>query len=283
MTMTATMIGGDRLHLHHGPIDLIIKAEAKKQDCVRKAYSSATKKFESVLDELVAELPLLKTPISTVFNPPKGQVARRMYKSTWPYARRVFVTPMAAVAGAVADEILSCMLNDTTLTKAYVNNGGDISIYLGRGEKFTVDIKQLNNTGLGQIELFDSLEIGGIATSGKGGRSLSMGIADSVTVLAGNASDADVAATLIANHVDIPEHPGITRMPAEEIVDDSDLINQNVVIACENLDSHDVELALARGSQFAQELLNDGKIKSVAMFLQNSFRLLGPSFQHLTG
>ena len=281
--MTATMIGGDRLHLHHGPIDLIIKAEAKEQDFVRKAYFNATKRFESVLEELVAELPLLKTPISSVFNPPKGQVARRMYKSTWPYAGRVFVTPMASVAGAVADEILSSMLKDTTLTKAYVNNGGDISIYLGGGEKFTVDIKQLNNTGLGQIELFDGLEIGGIATSGKGGRSLSMGIADSVTVLAGNASDADVAATLIANHVDIPEHPGITRMPAEEIVDDSDLINQNVVIACENLDSHDVELALSRGNQFAQELLNDGKIKSVAMFLQNSFSLVGPSFQHLTG
>ena len=280
--MTATMIGGDRLHLQHGPIDLIIKAEANNIKGMRKAYSIAKERFESVLDELVSELPFLKSPITSSYNPPQGKIARRMYDSVWQYSQKVFVTPMAAVAGAVADEILTCMVNGTTLRRVYVNNGGDISIYLGKGEKYTLDINQLNNTKLGQIELFEGGGIGGVATSGKDGRSLSMGIADSVTVLAVNASDADVGATLIANHVDIPGHHGITRKPADEIVDDSDLGDLEVVISCVDLVSKDVELALDRGHHFAVELLNEGKIISAAMFLQSSARIVGKPLNQLT-
>ena len=280
--MTATMIGGDRLHLQHGPIDLIIKAEANNIKGVRKAYSIAKERFESVLDELVSELPFLKSPITSSYNPPLGKIARRMYDSVWQYSQKVFVTPMATVAGAVADEILTCMVNGTTLRRVYVNNGGDISIYLGKGEKYTLDINQLNNTKLGQIELLEGGGIGGVATSGKGGRSLSMGIADSVTVLAANASDADVGATLIANHVDIPGHHGITRKPADKIVDDSDLGDLEVVISCVHLASKDVELALDRGHHFAVELLNEGKIISAAMFLQSSARIVGKPLNQLT-
>ena len=54
----------------------------------------------------------------------------------------------------------------------------------------------------------------GIATSGWRGRSFSLGIADAVTVLAERASLADAAATLIANAVDLPGHPAVTRVPA---------------------------------------------------------------------
>ncbi len=282
MTKTAAMIGGDRLHLHHGPIDLIISAEANQESLVREAYSIATKRFESVLDELVSELPLLKSPITSRFNPPKGKIARRMYESVWLYHQKVFVTPMASVAGAVADEILTCMVNGTSLNRAYVNNGGDISIFLGKGEKFTLDINQLNNTKLGQIQICEGSGIGGVATSGKGGRSLTMGIADSVTVLARNASDADVAATLIANHIDIPGHPGITRVQADSIVDDTDLGRQKVVVFCDHLEYKDVELALDRGNKFAEELFKDNIIFSTAMILQNSVRIVGQPFNQLT-
>ena len=277
------MIGEDRLHLHHGPIDLIISVEANQENLVREAYSIATKRFESVLEELVSELPLLKSPITSSFNPPKGKIARRMYKSVWRYHQKVFVTPMASVAGAVADEIMTCMTNGTSLNRAYVNNGGDISIFLGKGEKFTLDINQLNNTKLGQIQICEGSGIGGVATSGKDGRSLTMGIADSVTVLARNASDADVAATLIANHIDIPGHPGITREQADSIVDDTDLGKQKVVVSCDHLEYEDVQLALDRGNKFAEDLFKDNIIFSTAMFLQNSVRIVGQPFNQLTG
>ena len=63
----------------------------------------------------------------------------------------------------------------------------------------------------------------GIATSGRHGRSFSLGIADAVTVLAKTAAQADAAATVIANAVDLPGHPAILRRPACELQPDSDL------------------------------------------------------------
>jgi ApbE superfamily uncharacterized protein (UPF0280 family) len=51
----------DRFHLQHGPIDLILHVEASEQ--IRKRlYSVAEKRFDTVLEELVAELDLLKLP-----------------------------------------------------------------------------------------------------------------------------------------------------------------------------------------------------------------------------
>ena len=41
-----------------------------------------------------------------------------------------YVTAMASVAGAVADEILSVMRDAADLDRIYVNNGGDIALYL---------------------------------------------------------------------------------------------------------------------------------------------------------
>ena len=276
------MIEGDRLHLQHGPIDLIIRAEASNDASASLAYYIAKQRFASVLAELVAELPVLKAPITKNYNPPQGIIARRMYDSVWPYSHKAFATPMAAVAGAVADEILNWMVDGVSLKRAYVNNGGDISIFLSKGEKFTLDIQQLNTIKSGQIVIHEQAGIGGVATSGKGGRSLTMGIADSVTVLARQASDADVGATLIANQVDIPGHPGITRKPADEIVDASDLGKQEVVVACTHLKPKDVGLALDRGFRFAQELLSEGRIMAAAMFLQNSARIVGQPLRQLT-
>ena len=70
----------------------------------------------------------------------------------------------------------------------------------------------------GSITIDAATDVRGIATSGQGGRSLSRGIATSVTVLAHNAAAADVAATLIANAVDLPGHPALTRVPADDLL-----------------------------------------------------------------
>ena len=55
-----------------------------------------------------------------------------------PYAVEYFITPMAAVAGAVAEEILAAMASAAELSRAYVNDGGDIALHLAAGEKFVV-------------------------------------------------------------------------------------------------------------------------------------------------
>ena len=98
----------------------------------------------------------------------------------------------------------------------------------------------------GRVRLDAASGVGGIATSGARGRSFSLGIADSVTVLARDAATADVAATLIANAVNI-DSPAIRRRPARELDPDSDLRDLPVTVSVGALDAaDDIEAALGR-------------------------------------
>ena len=133
---TAMLPDGRRLHLHHGPIDLVVEAFGPKPE-VEAAYGQAARFFDGVLDGLVDELESLRTPVARTGGAFDGPVARRMAAAVRPHGD-VFVTPMAAVAGAVADAALDAATEDRGLEKAYVNNGGDIALHLTDGEAFTV-------------------------------------------------------------------------------------------------------------------------------------------------
>jgi ApbE superfamily uncharacterized protein (UPF0280 family) len=265
---SAAYLSGDRLHLQHGPIDLIIGVDGARE----VAFAAARERFETILTELVEELPLLRSPLKTS---PRGTVAKRMYAAAQPHAQAVFVTPMAAVAGAVADEVLSAMVRAAPLTRAYINNGGDIAIHLAAGYSFNIAMAGLNGGHLGHITIPAESQIRGIATSGQGGRSHSMGIAQSVTVLAQTAAQADVAATLIANAVDLPDHPAIRRRPAYELAPDSDLGHRLVVTQVGALSAMDVRTALAAGQEVATSMTQAGLIHTAALTLQGQTTTAG--------
>ena len=182
----ARYLDGDpngRLHLQHGPIDLIIGVDdgsaARMGEAERRAraFTAAIARFQTVLEELVSELPLLRTPAELAGPMPEGSVARRMAAAVRPFAADYFITPMAAVAGAVADEILAAMLaafdTDDRPHRAYVNNGGDIAVHLEANAEFHVRMAREDGASLGDFALHASGPTRGIATSGRGGRSLS--------------------------------------------------------------------------------------------------------------
>ena len=133
----ALLSDGRRLHLQDGPIDLIVEARGGKRD-VRAAYEGAARRFTGLLDELCGELVELRQQAEPAKCSATGVVARRMYAAVAPFASDCFITPMAAVAGSVAEEILDAMLDAARLDRAYVNNGGDIALHLGSGEQFAV-------------------------------------------------------------------------------------------------------------------------------------------------
>ncbi len=220
----AALLPGGRLHLNDGPIDLIIGAFGS-QASMDAAYAAATRRFGTILDELCEELPLLRSEIRASSPLPCGPTAQRMDAAVRPFAEDCFITRMAAVAGAVADEILAAMLGAAELDRAYVNNGGDIALHLAAGQSFAIGmVDRPDRPGLfGQARISAGDGIGGIATSGWRGRSFSLGIADAVTILAQNAAAADAAATVVANAVDLPGHPDITRVPANDLDPQSDL------------------------------------------------------------
>lgn len=265
---------GRRLHLQDGPIDLVILAEGTPA-AVARAHSAAIAAAEGLLDALCAELPGLRAPAGTAA--PRGAVARRMAGAVAPFAAETFITPMAAVAGAVADAVLAAMLAAAALDRAFVNNGGDIALHCGPGHTLAVGlVDRPDRPGLfGRTTIRHRDGIGGIATSGWRGRSFSRGIADSATVLAGTAAAADAAATIVANAVDLPGHPAVRRAPAEAIHPDSDLGPRLVTRDVGPLAAGEIEAALAAGLDRAENLVARGLILGAALQLQGMVRSTG--------
>jgi ApbE superfamily uncharacterized protein (UPF0280 family) len=268
--MQARMLpDGRRLHLHDGPIDLIIGAEGEA-DQVARAFDAATARFKTVLDELCSELPLLRRPVR---DEPRGAVAKRMWRAAGLFAEFGFITPMAAVAGSVAEEVLQAM-HAAMLTRAFVNNGGDIAVHLSPGASYEIGLVDRPD----KPSLFSTARIAaadpvrGIATSGWRGRSFSLGIADAVTVLGERAGIADAAATVIANAVDLPGHPAITRVAAQSIQPDNDLGERLVTRGVGALSPNEIAAALDAGVALAHRLANEGRIHAAALHLAGETR-----------
>ena len=268
MSAIAARFADGRLHLQHGPIDLILEAFGASAE-VERAYSQAIDRFGDILPTLVRELPALRRPVGDVWPLLQGSVARRMAEAVW-HHRSVFITPMAAVAGAVADEMLQALLAGRTLDKAYVNDGGDIAIHLAPGHELRAGIFATALDGVARLT--HDQPVRGIATSGWGGRSFSLGIADSATVLARTAAAADAAATVIANAVNL-DHPAIERRPARDLDPDSDLGDLPVTVAVGELSESAVAEALDRGASEARRLRLCGLIEGAALSLRGHWRI----------
>jgi hypothetical protein len=280
MGPTRARLDARRLHFQHGPIDLVLEAFGPEA-AVAAARERAWRRFATVLDELVAELPVLRREVAQAAGL-RGAVARRMAAACLPY-RDAFITPMAAVAGAVAEEILQAMVEAGDLRKAYVNNGGDIALHLEAGESFRVglvgDVDHASRHGHrvavdGAFAVTHALPVRGVATSGWRGRSRSLGIADSVTVLAVTAAAADAAATMVANAVNV-DHPAIRRRPAFDLDDNTDLGRLPVTVEVGALPDDAVEAALGSGVQRAETLRGRGLVWGAVLVLHSRVRVVG--------
>jgi uncharacterized protein len=274
--MQATILQDGRLHLNDGPIDLIIGADGDGA-AVRRAREAAVARFATALDELCAELPLLRSAVLPDGATPSGTIARRMWAATRAVCAGRFITPMAAVAGAVADEILAAMLAAATLRRAYVNNGGDIALHLADCETYEIGlIDRPDRPGLlGSARIASDAHVRGVATSGWRGRSFSLGIADAVTVLARSAAEADAAATLVANAVDLPGHRAVARAPACDFDPQSDLGARMVTRDVDPLEPDEIDSALGAGLREARRLIAQGRIAAAALHLQGFTRTAG--------
>lgn len=261
----AALLPDGRLHLQHGPIDIVAQAFGHHL-AVRAAYARAATRFALVLNELVAELPALRS----AYRPVDGPIARRMADAVSPF-RPAFITPMAAVAGAVADAVVA-VLAGPGIAKAYANNGGDIAVWLGQRQSLTCALAV--SGGLDRVTLHQGDPIRGIATSGWRGRSFSLGIADAVTVLARTAAQADAAATMVANAVNM-DHPSIQRQPACDLQPDSDLGDRSVTVAVPRLSPQERAMALDAGLRAADAYRAQGLIEGAALFLQGERRMTG--------
>ena len=204
-----------------GPMRLIIRAWNKTQPQLSLARRAAEESI-SYLERIARCRSLLSRPWPRIKDLCDDELAQRMVTSVKTIGDGD-LTPMAAVAGTIADAAADWLF-EQGLTKVIVDNGGDIAIRLARGERATVGVRP--NVGSRFISHVISLDSNrsawGVTTSGMGGRSFTRGIASAVTVLADNASVADAAATAVANSCFV-EDKGVLQLAAEKIDPNSDL------------------------------------------------------------
>ena len=274
MAASRARLPDGRLHFQHGPIDIVIGADGDAR-ALDAAHAAAWQRFEGVLGELVAELPLLRRPVEGACRL-QGPIARRMWHACLPFSA-VYITPMAAVAGAVAQELIA-FYDAGGIERAWVNDGGDIAWHLAPGRSLRLglyaDLARLDAAELargiridGRIDVTHEMPVRGVATSGWRGRSFSLGIADSVTVLARDAAAADAAATMIANAVNTDD-PAIERRPARDLDPDSDLREHRVTVSVGTLDAASCAAALAQGERAARTYRAAGVIEAAYIELQ---------------
>ena len=273
MQAQRALLDAGRWHFQHGPIDIVIGADGDVA-AVAAAHAAAWARFQTVLPELVAELRALRLPVRGPCAL-QGNIARRMWHACRPFHSQ-FITPMAAVAGSVAQELIAPYQREG-IARAWVNNGGDISVHLAPGAsvkvglfadlaRFDPSLPSLQTDG--HFEVHAAMPVRGIATSGWRGRSFSLGIADSVTVLARTAAMADAAATVIANAVNVHD-ARIARRPANQLKDDSDLGDIEVTVDVPPLEEAMVQAALQAGERRARELQREGLIHSAVLVCQH--------------
>ncbi len=256
-----------RVLVDHGPITMTIQAAANGEPLTPAALAAGARAL-ALLDELVQYLPTARTAVGEVADPPPGapDVLRRMVVAVRRLGEPDF-TPMAAVAGTFAEIALEAAVA-AGATQVIVNNGGDIALRVPPGARLRVGIVSDLHTRLCAHALTVTREsgIGGVATSGFGGRSLTKGIASAAVAIATSASLADAAATAIANATNT-EHPSIKRARAEEIDPGTDIRGHIVTLAVQDLPETVRLQALQNGARRAQELVRQNVVLGWAVFV----------------
>ncbi|CAB1055498.1 hypothetical protein D1BOALGB6SA_231 [Olavius sp. associated proteobacterium Delta 1] len=254
-----------------GPMRLVIRAWKKRQPQIEIARGAAEESIRC-LEQVACCRMVLSRPVTESVRWPKVDLAIQMITSVKAIGDND-LTPMAAVAGTIADAVADWLV-DQKMDRVIVDNGGDIALRLEPGETATVGIRpQVDNQRVSHVLHLDgSQPAWGVTTSGIGGRSLTRGIASAVTVVAASASVADAAATAIGNACFV-EDGGIVQVPAESLDPHTDLAGLSVTTEVGELLPEKILTALESARQKAEVLAQRKIIRGAFMTLQNVFAI----------
>jgi hypothetical protein len=253
--------------LDYGPLQMTIFA-SRNAEPQTEAVKTAALFASKILDELAAVRSQAQKPQAAITASDQyPEILQTMIAAVRRSGDKT-LTPMAAVAGSIADMVAD-YLYTAGATKVIVNNGGDIALRLSHAETVAVGVAPViggSQTHILQVKAGDG--IGGIATSGLGGRSFTKGIATAAVVVAQRAALADACATSIANATYAP-HASIKLGLAGNIDPDSDIADHLVVYEVDDVPAHIAQQALANGYEQALALYRQKLIAGAALFICN--------------
>lgn len=263
-------LDGGRILAECGPMRLVIAAWVgripQRKVCIRAAEQAFI-----LLERIARQRRLLSRWYRKVPADPNDFLAVKMIRSV--LAVDEALTPMAAVAGTIADGVASFLVR-RGMTKVIVNNGGDVAIRTGPGMSVNVGIRPaLARYGIADIlTLGDERPAWGVATSGLEGRSMTQGVASAATIIAGSASLADAAATSVAN-ASYVEDESVIRRPAEDLDEHTDIPGMLVTIQAGPFTEEKTDLALSRAMKKAEALLDKGLIFGAYIVVDGKVRM----------
>jgi ApbE superfamily uncharacterized protein (UPF0280 family) len=192
-----------RRQIHHERL-VPFKVAVQETDLLVLAESDLTELTEEIIYRVRGPLEgyIVRHPefLHAMAPLPYDKLAPKLVKEMLAAAQICGTGPMAAVAGAIAEQVGLALLGESG--EVVVENGGDcfvkvdsplkISIFAGRSE--------LSNTLALKIYP-EKTPLGVCTSSGTVGHSLSFGLADAVTVISSSTPLADAAATMTCNQV----------------------------------------------------------------------------------
>lgn len=259
-------LGDDTVLVECGPMRMFIEADRHGvRDPI--ACRAAGMKAVDFLNEVARHRAEVQQPALTCAEPPKNLLIHEMWRVT-SLVGDADLTPMAAVAGTIADATADFLVS-RGLTRVLVNNGGDVALRLFRGETVAVGIRPevASRVVSHRVLLTSEMSVGGVCTSGLGGRSFTRGVASAATVFAGRASVADAAATAIANATYV-RSPAVKRCTADSVFPDTDLKGVDVTVEVGHLTEPEIHTALAQGMERAEELVTRSVIVGACLAVQ---------------
>jgi ApbE superfamily uncharacterized protein (UPF0280 family) len=263
---SATVLPGGSVLAESGPMRLVISASIGNVVQTKTALRAAEESY-GFLECVARHRKFLGRQFLETREQIRDPLALKMISSVLAIGDED-LTPMAAVAGTIADEVAD-FLFERGMTKVVVDNGGDVAIRADREDPVTVGIRpDVNDRAVSYVIGLDpDLRSHGVATSGLGGRSLTRGIASAATVVARTASLADAAATAVAN-ASFLEDEQVLRRPAEEIDPYTDIAGLDITVKVGPLSEEMKSRAVSQSIRRAEDLVQRGVILGAFVAVQ---------------
>ena len=254
----------------NGPMRIAIQAWDKKRPDLKMALKAAQFSFVC-LEQVAQHQEILKQQHGLM---PKGlaPIPRTMVESGMATLEKD-LTPMAAVAGSIADAVADWLFN-RGMSRVIVNNGGDIAIRLAENETANVGVRtKVESPAISyMVKLSSRFPSWGVNTSGLGGRSLTRGIASAVTAFAWTSSLADAAATSIANAC-FARDDAIVQVLAQEVDPHTDIRGLPVTVKIGKLKKSCISQAMDKALNKAEQYVEMGIIQGALIAVENELLL----------